>query len=84
MCVGIDAYLHLHWYLQGLPENSQSESDILESGEKKQNIVSQLYEYMNQLNIQGMGLVEATERNPHVGHIVGELQPVNYSANIIY
>ena len=26
---------------------------------------------MSQLGIQGMGLVEATERSPIIGHIVG-------------
>lgn len=60
-----------HPFLQGV-DNEQAVSEILECGEKRQNIVSLLYEYMNLLDIQGIGLVEATDRNPSIGHIVGE------------
>lgn len=34
-------------------------------------VVQELYVYMHQLGIQGIGLVEATQRAPIVGHIIG-------------
>ena len=35
-------------------------------------VVNELYGYMSLLGIQGIGLVEATQRAPIVGHIIGE------------
>ena len=40
-------------------------------GNKQQEVVTELFAYMNLLGIQGMGLVDATERSPHIGHIIG-------------
>ena len=37
-------------------------------------VVNELYGYMNLLGIQGIGLVEATQRAPIIGHIIG-MQP---------
>ena len=37
--------------------------------------VQELYGYMNQLEIQGIGLVEATQRCPLIGEIIG-VRPV--------
>lgn len=34
-------------------------------------VVTELYGYMNLLGIQGIGLVEATQRAPIIGHIIG-------------
>ncbi|KAK9810553.1 hypothetical protein WJX73_000223 [Symbiochloris irregularis] len=36
-------------------------------------VVGELYNYMNVIGIQGIGLVEATQRAPIVGHIIGAL-----------
>lgn len=60
--------------LQGLAENAQVLSDLVGGGGggKQQDVVTELFAYMNLLGIQGMGLVEATERSSHVGHIIGE------------
>lgn len=57
--------------MQGVAENAQTLSDLVGSG-KQSDVVSDLFAYMNLLNIQGMGLVEATERSSQVGHIIGK------------
>ena len=56
--------------LQGLEENAA----ILSSWTGGTQAVSQLFSYLNQLQIVGTGLVEATEKFPVVGHIVGAIQ----------
>ena len=39
-------------------------------------VVNELYGYMNSLGIQGIGLVEATQRAPIIGHIIGDPPPL--------
>ena len=36
-----------------------------------EDVVAGLFEFLSLLGIQGMGLVEATERAPTVGHVIG-------------
>lgn len=54
--------------LQGAAENAAVLSNLVGG----QEVVNDLFAYMSFLGIQGMGLVEATERSPIVGHIIGK------------
>ena len=58
--------------LQDLPQEQPAEVlasvSRLHGGSRA---VQELYEYMNQLEIQGIGLVEATQRCPLIGEIIG-------------
>jgi hypothetical protein len=41
-----------------------------------QDVVTDLFAFMNHIGIQGMGLVEATERSPGVGYVIGDPSPL--------
>ena len=56
-------------FLQGTQENAEVLSGLVGGHE----VVTELFAYMHFLGIQGMGLVQATERSPIVGHIIGAL-----------
>ena len=53
--------------MQGVAANAEALSNLV----RGHNGVNNLFSYMSFLGIQGMGLVEATERSPVVGHIIG-------------
>lgn len=59
--------------LQGMDHQAAETLSDLVVGNKQQEVVTELFAYMNLLGIQGMGLVDATERSPHIGHIIGML-----------
>ena len=63
--------LTLQLILQGLDHQAAETLSDLMVGNKQQEVVTELFAYMNLLGIQGMGLVDATERSPHIGHIIG-------------
>jgi len=55
--------------VQGVAENAKMLSHLVGG----QDVVTDLFAFMNHIGIQGMGLVEATERSPSVGYIIGDL-----------
>lgn len=54
--------------MQGVAENAKMLSHLVGG----QDVVTDLFAFMNHIGIQGMGLVEATERTPSVGWVIGE------------
>ena len=62
---------YLAFGLQGMDHQAAETLSDLVVGNKQQEVVTELFAYMNLLGIQGMGLVDATERSPHIGHIIG-------------
>ena len=53
--------------MQGVAENAKMLSHLVGG----QDVVTDLFAFMNHIGIQGMGLVEATERSPIVGYVIG-------------
>ena len=50
----------------------QSVAESLHTYLSTNQLVADLVVYLKRLHIQGVGLVEATERSPIIGHIIGE------------
>ena len=53
---------------------TEESAEVLAAASRLQggsHVVQELYEYMNLLGIQGIGLVEATQRCPLIGELIG-------------